>query len=148
MITEIKDALIVTDDDSNPSETEEIEETSPIVEAAPTSSEEEPEELNEFDQLIRMMLDLDPAKYAFPWEPIELQKMREVLTAGNGKFPKKVRPYIHLIRKFLFASAQLIAMAALAHQTAVQKRNKEESLIKPPSFSDLGKVEASRVRGE
>ncbi len=110
--------------------------------------EEEPEELNEFDQLIALMLELEPEKYAFPWEPIELQKMREVLTAGNGKFPKKVRPYIHLIRKFLFANAQLIAMAALAHQTAAQKRNKEESLIKPASFSDLGKVEASRVRGE
>lgn len=110
--------------------------------------EEKTEELNEFDQLIALMLELDPAKYAFPWEPIELQKMREILIGGNGKFPKKVRPYIHLIRKFLFANAQLIAMAALAHQTAARKKSKEESFIKPASFSELGKVEASRVRGK
>jgi hypothetical protein len=56
-------------------------------------------------------------------------------------------PYIHLIRKFLFANAQLIAMAALAHQTATQKREKEESLIKPASFEELGKIESSRIRG-
>jgi hypothetical protein len=107
----------------------------------------ETEELNEFDQLIALMLELDPAKYASHWEPVELRKMREVLTAGNGKFPKKVVPYIHLIRKFLFANAQLIAMAALAHQTATQKREKEESLIKPASFEELGKIESSRIRG-
>jgi hypothetical protein len=126
--TSKQDALIVTDDDSIQSESEETE------------------ELNEFDQLIALMLELDPAKYALPWEPVELQKMREVLTAGRGKFPKKVYPYIHLIRKFLFANAQLIAMAALAHQTAARKRDKDESLIKPASFSELGKVEASRLR--
>jgi hypothetical protein len=119
-----------------------------VEESAVSEEEEETEELNEFDQLIALMLELDPAKYALPWEPIELQKMREVLIGGNGKFPKKVRPYIHLIRKFLFANAQLIAMAALAHQTAAQKRNKEESLIKPATFKELGKVEASRMRGE
>ncbi len=165
--TSKQDAMIVTADGSNPNESEETasqsEETTPAsekellpcghlfdcdCETVIELPQEEEEELNEFDQLIRMMLELEPEKYAFPWEPIELQKMREILTAGNGKFPKKVRPYIHLIRKFLFASAQLIAMAALAHQTAVQKRNKEESLIKPASFSDLGKVEASRVRDE
>jgi hypothetical protein len=110
--------------------------------------EEETEELNEFDQLIALMLELEPEKYASHWEPVELQKMREVLTAGNGKFPKKVRPYIFLIRKFLFANAQLIAMAALAHQTATRKRDKEEALIKPASFADLGKVEATRVRDD
>lgn len=148
MITEIKDALIVTGDEWKANESEETEETSPIVEAAPTSSEEEPEELNEFDQLIALMLELEPEKYAQPWEPIELQKMREILIGGNGKFPKKVRPYIHLIRKFLFANAQLIAMAALAHQTAVRKRDKEEQLVKPPTFKELGAIEATRARGE
>ena len=110
--------------------------------------EEEAEELNEFDQLIRMMLDLDPKKYAGYWHPAELQKMREVLTAGDGKFPKKVRPYIHLIRKFLFANAQLIAMAALAHQTAIRKGAKKDSLIKPATFAELGKVEATKIRGD
>lgn len=110
--------------------------------------EEEAEEPNEFDQLIGLMLELDPNLYADHWEPIELQKMREIISAGNGKFPKKVRPYIHLIRKFLFANAQLIAMAALAHQTAARKGVKKESLIKPASFSELGKVEASRVKGD
>jgi hypothetical protein len=109
---------------------------------------EEPEELSEFDQLIELMLELEPEKYAGHWEAVELQKMREVLSAGNSKFPKKVLPYIHLIRKFLFANAQLIAMAALAHQTAAQKAQKEEALIKPASFSELGKVEASRIQGE
>jgi hypothetical protein len=106
------------------------------------------EEFNEFDQLIEMMLDLDPSRYAGYWDPGELQKMREVLTSGDGKFPKKVVPYIHLIRKFLFANAQLIAMAALAHQTAIRKGDKKEALIKPATFEDLGKVEASRIRGE
>lgn len=146
--TSKQDAMIVTADGSNPNESEEIVDTSPSGKLASPASEEDVEELNEFDQLIALMLELDPAKYAFPWEPIELQKMREILTAGNGKFPKKVRPYIHLIRKFLFANAQLIAMAALAHQTAARKKSKEESFIKPASFSELGKVEASRVRGK
>ena len=143
-----QDATIVTEDDSKLNETEETEETnqSPSEERdSPSSEEEEP---NEFDELIGLMLELDPAKYAHPWEPIELQKMREVLTAGNGKFPKKALPYIHLIRKFLFANAQLIAMAALAHQTASRKKNKEESLIKPASFKEMGQIEASRIRGE
>lgn len=146
--TSKQDAMIVTADGSNPNESEEIVDTRPSEKVASPASEEDVEELNEFDQLIALMLELDPAKYAFPWEPIELQKMREILIGGNGKFPKKVRPYIHLIRKFLFANAQLIAMAALAHQTAARKKSKEESLIKPASFSELGKVEASRVRGK
>ena len=106
------------------------------------------EELNEFDQLIEMMLELEPEKYAGPWTALELQKMREVLSAGRGKFPKKVIPYIELFRKFMFANAQLIAMAALAHQTASRKKEKEEQLVKPATFSDLGKVEASRIRSE
>ncbi len=144
--TSKQDAMIVTDDGSKPTESEEVVDARPSREMA-SSSEEDVEELNEFDQLIAMMLELDPAKYAQPWEPIELQKMREVLTAGNGKFPKKVRPYIHLIRKFLFANAQLIAMAALAHQTATRNRDKEESLIKPATFAELGKVEATKIRG-
>ncbi len=146
--TSKQDVLIVTDDAWKATESEEIVSTRPSGEMPTSPSSEEEPELNEFDQLIALMLELEPEKYAFPWEPIELQKMREILIGGNGKFPKKVRPYIHLIRKFLFANAQLIAMAALAHQTAAQKRNKEESLIKPASFSEMGKVEASRVRGE
>jgi hypothetical protein len=169
--TSKQDALIVTGDDLKATESEETEDTASQSEEkdSPSSEkeiypcghildcdcekvieppQEEVEELNEFDQLIALMLELEPEKYAQPWEPIELQKMREVLTAGRGKFPKKVFPYIHLIRKFLFANAQLIAMAALAHQTAIRKGAKEEQLIKPASFSDLGKVEATRLRGE
>lgn len=109
---------------------------------------EEQVDTSAWDDLIEMVLDLDPGKYGKPFSDIELQKMREILTAGRGKFPKKVIPYVELMRKFLFANFQLIAMAALAHRTAEQKRDKEESLIKPASFSDLGKVEASRIRGE
>ena len=146
--TSKQDALIVTGDDWKATESEETVDTRPSEERGSPSSEEEPEEFNEFDQLIGMMLELDPNKYAGHWDPAELQKMREVLTAGNGKFPKKVVPYIHLIRKFLFANAQLIAMAALAHQTAIRKGAKKEQLIKPASFSDLGKVEATRMREE
>ena len=137
MMKETDSGLLVESDTELPEEKIEVVE-----------EETEEEEFNEFDQLIGMMLELDPNKYAGHWDPAELQKMREVLTAGNGKFPKKVVPYIHLIRKFLFANAQLIAMAALAHQTAIRKGAKEEALIKPASFSDLGKVEASRIREE
>ncbi len=138
-------ALIVTGDDLKATESEETEDTSSQTQTDSPSSEEEP---NEWDELIGLMLELDPNKYAGDWHPAELQKMREVLTSGNGKFPKKVVPYIHLIRKFLFANAQLIAMAALAHQTAIRKSEKEKTLIKPASFSDLGKVEATRMWGE
>lgn len=109
---------------------------------------EEQVDTSAWDELIEMILDLDPGKYGKPFSDIELQKMREILTAGRGKFPKKVIPYVELMRKFLFANFQLIAMAALAHRTAEQKRDEEEALIKPASFSDLGKVEASRIRGE
>lgn len=113
-----------------------------------TEEAKEEIETNEFDELIGLMLELDPAVYALPWEPIELQKMREVLTAGKGKFPKKAYPYIHLIRKFLFANGQLIAMAALAHQSATRKRDKEEALIKPATFKEMGALEAARAREE
>lgn len=95
-----------------------------------------------------MVLDLDPGTYGKPFSDIELQKMREVLTAGRGKFPKKVIPYIELVRKFLFANFQLIAMAALAHRTAEQKRDKEESIIKPATFKEMGALEAAKARGE
>lgn len=154
--TSKQDALIVTEHGSTTNENvgsadvpctaEEFDEK--VSELDTGIPEEELEELNEFDQLIRMMLDLDPKKYAGLWHPAELQKMREVLKAGDGKFPKKVRPYIHLIRKFLFANAQLMAMAALAHQTAIRKGAKEEALIKPATFAELGKVEATKIRGE
>jgi hypothetical protein len=110
-------------------------------------SYEAEEELSQFDQLIELMLELEPEKYASPWTDLELQKMREVLSAGRGKFPKKVIPYIELFRKFMFSNAQLIAMAALAHRTASQKQEKEEQLVKPATFTELGKVEASRIRG-
>jgi hypothetical protein len=144
--TSKQDALIVTADGSNPNESEETVDTRPSEERdSPSSEEEEP---NEFDQLIGLMLELDPNKYAAPWTDIELQKMREIITAGRGKFPKKVLPYIGLFRKFLFANAQLIAMAALAHQTAIQRSNKEEQLIKPATFKEMGAVEAARARGE
>ena len=142
--TSKQDALIVTGDDWKATESEETVDTRPSEErGSPSSEEDEP---NEFDQLIGLMLELDPNKYAGDWHPAELQKMREVLSAGNGKFPKKVRPYIHLIRKFLFANAQLIAMAALAHQTAIRKGAKKEQLIKPATFSDLGRIEADKLR--
>ena len=146
--TSKQDALIVTGDDLKATESEETEETASPSEETDSPSSEEYGELNEFDQLIALMLELDPNMYAGHWEPAELQKMREVLTAGRGKFPKKVYPYIHLIRKFLFANAQLIAMAALAHQTAIRKGEKEEKLIKPATFKELGAIEAARARGE
>jgi len=156
--TSKQDALIVTADGSNPNENvggadapctaEELDEKVEATETLVAPEKVEEEELNEFDQLIEMMLDLDPSRYAGYWDPGELQKMREVLRAGDGKFPKKVVPYIHLIRKFLFANAQLIAMAALAHQTAIRKGDKEEALIKPATFAELGKVEATKIRGE
>ncbi len=149
--TSKQDALTDIETDSKPNETD--EEPSPEFEEESICGhifdcdcgKEEP---NEWDRLIEMILELDPAKYAAPFTPIELQKMREIITAGRGKFPKKVIPYIELMRKFLFANYQLIAMAALAHRTAAAKSHEEASLIKPATFSDLGKVEASRVRGE
>jgi hypothetical protein len=101
---------------------------------------------NPFDDLIEMILNLDPGKYGQPFSDIELQKMREIITAGRGKFPKKVIPYVELMRKFLFANMQLIALAALAHQTAQKKADEEKSLIKPATFSDLGKLEAEKLR--
>jgi hypothetical protein len=145
--TSKQDALIVTGDDWKATESDETEETASPNEEKDSPSSEEPEP-NEFDQLIGLMLELDPNKYAAPWTDIELQKMREIITAGRGKFPKKVLPYIGLIRKFLFANAQLIAMAALAHQTAAQKRDKKESIIKPATFKEMGALEAARSRGE
>ena len=99
-----------------------------------------------WDELIQSILELDPGKYGKPFTEIELQKMREIITAGRGKFPKKVIPYVELMRKFLFANYQLIALAALAHQTAQAKSEEEESLIKPATFSDLGKLEADKLR--
>ncbi len=101
---------------------------------------------NPFEDLIESILGLDPGKYGKPFSEIELQKMHEIITAGRGKFPKKVIPYVELMRKFLFANYQLIALAALAHQTAQKKADEEETLVKPATFSDLGKIEAEKLR--
>ena len=113
------------------------------------SKKKSPEEIaaNEFEELISMMLDLSAEKYDVPWAPIEFQKMREILTAGRGKFPKKVIPYVMLMRKFLFANAKLIALSAMAHQTAQAKSKEKETLVKPATFADLGELEAERIRG-
>jgi hypothetical protein len=147
--TSKQDALIVTGDDWKATENEETEDTSSQSEETDSpSSEEEAPEPNEFDELIGLMLELDPAQYAQPWEPIEILKMREILTAGKGKFPKKALPYIHLMRKFCFANGQLVAMAALAHQSACRKRDRDEQLVKPATFKELGQIEAAKARGE
>jgi hypothetical protein len=127
--TSKQDAMIVTEDDSSPSENEETE-------------------VNPFDELIHLILELDPGKYGKPFSDIELQKMRDIISAGKNKFPKKVLPYIELMRKFLFANYQLIALAALAHQTAQAKSEEEETLVKPATFSDLGKLEAEKMRND
>jgi len=101
---------------------------------------EENIEKNPFDKLIELILDLDPVKYGAPFSDIELQKMREIITAGKGKFPKKVIPYVELMRKFLFANSQLIALAAMAHHKAQEKSKEEERLIKPATQADLKNI--------
>lgn len=100
----------------------------------------EEENKNPFDELIELVLDLDPSKYATVWQDIEIRKMKEVLTAGHGKFPKKAIPYIELMRKFLFANGQLIAMAAMAHRSAQARKEEDEKLIKPATAKDLAKL--------
>jgi len=109
-------------------------------------SRTEIEGLSEFDKLVALILELPPERYASPWSDGELVAMRKVLKGGLGRFPKKVRPYIEIFRKFMFANGQLISMAALAHQTAAAKRYEEESIVKPATFSDLGKLEANKGR--
>jgi hypothetical protein len=102
------------------------------------------EEVDEFQELIGLVLELDPKIYAAPWTEEMLLRMRQLLTKSVNTFPKKMRPTIHLFRKFLFDNGQLIAMAAVAHAHAAAKKDEEESLIKPATFADLGKLEAKK----
>ena len=99
---------------------------------------------DEFNELIGCILQMDPKKYAQPWTDEMLLSMRHLLTKSVNSFPKKVRPYIELFRKFLFDNGQLIAMCATAHDVAAQHAVKEDSLIVTPSRADLRKSEASR----
>ena len=108
-------------------------------------SKQEQERLEAFNELISLILDLDPKKYAHPWTDEMLFGMRELLTKSVNTFPKKSRPIIQLFRKFLFDNGQLIAMAAVAHAHAASKREEKESLIVKPSFSDLGKREVEKL---
>ena len=104
------------------------------------SEEQKAEERSkEFEELIQLVLELDPAKYGIPWDDRMLLVLRQLLTKGENAFPKKSRMYIYALKKFLFDSGQLIALAAAAHMHAQKKSKEEESLIIKPSFSDLGK---------
>ena len=93
-----------------------------------------------FQELIGLVLDLDPKKYAQPWSDEMLFTMRNLLTKNVKNFPVKARPYIELFKKYLFDNSQLIAMAALAHSKATEKREREDSLLVRPSFEDIAKV--------
>lgn len=108
-------------------------------------SKQEQERLEAFNELISLILELDPKKYAHPWTDEMLFGMRELLTKSVNSFPKKTRPIIQLFRKFLFDNGQLIALAATAHAHAASKKGEKESLIVKPSFSDLGKMEAKKL---
>ncbi len=108
-------------------------------------SKSEQRRLEAFNELIGLMLELDPKKYAQPWTDEMLFGMRALLTKSVNTFPKKARPIIQLFRKFLFDNGQLIAMSAAAHAHAASKKKEEESLIVKPSFSDLGKIEAEKL---
>ena len=60
------------------------------------------QKLEAFNELIGLVLDLDPAKYAQPWTDDMLFTMRLLLTKNVKKFPVKARPFIELFKKFLF----------------------------------------------
>ncbi len=110
----------------------------------PKLSKREQERVEAFNELIGLVLELDPEKYAQPWTDEMLLGMRALLTKSVNSFPKKTRPTIHLFRKFLFDNGQLIAMAAAAHAHAASKKEEEESLIVKPSFQDLAKSELGK----
>jgi len=112
------------------------------------ATSEEQVDTSAWDNIIELILNLDPDKYGKPFSDVELQKMCEIVSAGRGKFPKKVIPYVELMRKFLFANYQLIALAALAHKTAQDKSKEEKQLVKPANFSDLGKIEAEKLKNQ
>jgi len=97
-----------------------------------------------FNELIELILELDPNVYAQPWTDDMLQSMRMLLTKSVKSFPKKSRWIVELFRKFLFDNGQLIAMAATAHAYAAQKREKAGSRILTPTMSDVEKSEASK----
>jgi hypothetical protein len=102
---------------------------------------------DEFNELIGLILTMDPARYAQPWTDEMLQAMRMLLTKSVNSFPKKSRWIIELFRKFLFDNGQLIAMCATAHDVAAQHAEKEEeadSVIVRPTMEDLKKSELSR----
>jgi hypothetical protein len=101
----------------------------------------------EFNELIGLILTMDPAQYAQPWTDEMLLGMRSLLTKSVNSFPKKSRWIIELFRKFLFDNGQLIAMCATAHDVAAQHAEKEEekdSVIVKPTAEDLKKSELSR----
>ena len=110
----------------------------------PKLSKREQERLEAFNELIGLILKLDPKKYAQPWTDEMLIAMRALLVKSVNSFPKKARPIVQLFRKFLFDNGQLIAMAAAAHAHAASKKAEKESLIIKPSFSDLAKAELGK----
>jgi hypothetical protein len=110
-------------------------------------SEREQDRHDEFNELIGLILTMDPARYAQPWTDEMLLGMRSLLTKSVNSFPKKSRWIVELFRKFLFDNGQLIAMCATAHDVAAQHAEKEEeadSVIVKPTMEDLKKSEASR----
>lgn len=98
----------------------------------------------EFEELIQLVLDLDPSKYAAPWDDRALLMLRQLLSKGENAFPKKARVYIFVLKKFLFDNGQLLAMAAAAHAHAQRKNQEEESLIVKPSKSDFDKIQGAK----
>ena len=93
-----------------------------------------------FNDLIKYVLELNPAKYAQPWSDEMLFTMRELLTKNSKNFPVKARPYIELFKKFLFDNGQLIALAAHAHQVASNKEKERNSILVRPTFEELSKI--------
>ena len=109
------------------------------------SEEQKAGELREeFEELIQLVLELDPAKYGIPWDDKMLLVLRQLLTKSEKAFPKKSRMYIYVLKKFLFDSGQLIALSAAAHMHAQKKSQEAESLIIKPSFSDLAEMETKK----
>lgn len=97
-----------------------------------------------FNDLIQLVLELKPEKYAHPWTDEMLFGMRQLLSKNSKNFPVKARPYIEIFKKFLFDNGQLIALAAHAHQVAAErgkvKQEAENSLLVRPTFEQLSKL--------
>ena len=111
-------------------------------------SDADEQDTSELDELIGLALDLPFETYGGDWHPGELKAMRQMLTGDFSKFPKRAAPYIGVMRKYLFQTSQLVAMAAAAHHHVEEKHKEEDTLIKPATFEDLGKLEAEKMRNE